>query len=294
MKRRLTSIMTLFPGLFVLFALAVPASHAESIEAAEMSVFDCTGFEIASRSDLGTVDFRFELQRTNPSGLVAVITGSFPQNVPKVSGPTGVQFTSFLWSNFPSIYLVNGALDTGDYVIVNSPKDDPIGRTATLVGFNTIPLHYSAGPVSCEAAPFCGDGILDPGEECDDGNNINGDGCDENCTVEDEGEGCTPGYWKNHLDKWGPTGLSTGDDFDSTFGVDLFSPDITLGEAIKKKGGGVKKVARHGTAALLSARHPGISYPATVAAVIAAVQSGNVNGLVMYNELSDRCPAEDF
>ncbi len=30
----------------------------------------------------------------------------------------------------------------------------------------------------------CGDGNVDPGEECDDGNNINGDGCDEDCNVE--------------------------------------------------------------------------------------------------------------
>ncbi|MEE9294475.1 MAG: DUF4215 domain-containing protein, partial [Phycisphaerae bacterium] len=33
-------------------------------------------------------------------------------------------------------------------------------------------------------APFCGDSIIDPAEECDDGNTANGDGCDENCLVE--------------------------------------------------------------------------------------------------------------
>jgi cysteine-rich repeat protein len=211
-------------------------------------------------------------------------------------------------------------------VIVNSPLDDPVGRTATLVGYNTIPLHYSSGPITCEAEPYCGDGILDPGEECDDGNNIDGDGCDANCTiepycgdgildpgeecddgnnidgdgcdanctVEDDGEGCTPGYWKNHLDKWAPSGVSPADDFDSTFGVDLFSPDITLEQAINMGGGGVKKIARHGTAALVSASHPGVDYPASVAEVIAAVQAGNVDGLVMYNELSDECPAEYY
>ena len=32
--------------------------------------------------------------------------------------------------------------------------------------------------------PFCGDGNLDPGEACDDGNNDDGDGCSANCTVE--------------------------------------------------------------------------------------------------------------
>jgi len=33
-------------------------------------------------------------------------------------------------------------------------------------------------------APICGDGFLDVGEQCDDGNLINGDGCDNNCEVE--------------------------------------------------------------------------------------------------------------
>ena len=32
--------------------------------------------------------------------------------------------------------------------------------------------------------PYCGDGIIDQGEECDDGNSIAGDGCSENCMVE--------------------------------------------------------------------------------------------------------------
>jgi len=31
--------------------------------------------------------------------------------------------------------------------------------------------------------PICGDGILDPGEQCDDGNNIDGDGCEADCSL---------------------------------------------------------------------------------------------------------------
>ena len=39
--------------------------------------------------------------------------------------------------------------------------------------------------VVCDPAdPYCGDGILDPNEECDDGNNIDGDGCSANCATE--------------------------------------------------------------------------------------------------------------
>ncbi|MDH5515768.1 MAG: hypothetical protein OEY45_11480 [Gammaproteobacteria bacterium] len=104
------------------------------------------------------------------------------------------------------------------------------------------------------------------------------------------GEGCTPGYWKNHLEDWPATGYSPGDDFDTTFGVDLFSPDITLEAAVNAKGGGVKKLARHGTAALLSAAHPDVGYPFTEAEVIALVQAGDVDPLVAANELGCEIP----
>jgi hypothetical protein len=39
------------------------------------------------------------------------------------------------------------------------------------------------------------------------------------------GEGCTPGFWKNHTELWAALGYNTTDDFDTTFGVNFFSPD---------------------------------------------------------------------
>jgi cysteine-rich repeat protein len=39
----------------------------------------------------------------------------------------------------------------------------------------------------------CGDGILDPVEECDDGNNDNGDGCAADCTIEESDVPATSG-----------------------------------------------------------------------------------------------------
>jgi len=51
---------------------------------------------------------------------------------------------------------------------------------------------------------FCGDGEIDPAEECDDGNLIDGDGCDRNCTltacgngVQTAGEQCDDGNATN-------------------------------------------------------------------------------------------------
>lgn len=44
--------------------------------------------------------------------------------------------------------------------------------------------------VETTAPPACGDGIVDPGEECDDGNVASGDGCSATCRVEN-GPGVT-------------------------------------------------------------------------------------------------------
>src|SRR3979409_1246525 len=57
----------------------------------------------------------------------------------------------------------------------------------------------SATPVCVQAT--CGNGVLNPFEECDDGNNIGGDGCSANCMMEpacgnnilDPGEQCDDG-----------------------------------------------------------------------------------------------------
>lgn len=99
-----------------------------------------------------------------------------------------------------------------------------------------------------------------------------------------DGEGCTPGYWKNHLGAWPPTGYSPSDDFDTTFGVDFFLMNKTLLEALNAGGGGVYRLGRHGTAALLNAAHPDVNYAYSVAEVIALVQAGDADALEMANE----------
>jgi hypothetical protein len=63
-------------------------------------------------------------------------------------------------------------------------------------------------------------------------------------------QGCTRGYWANHADRW--LGVSEVDDFDLTFDVNAFNPDITLGQAIKLTAGGLNQLAAQGTAALLN------------------------------------------
>ena len=103
--------------------------------------------------------------------------------------------------------------------------------------------------------------------------------------------GCSPGYWKNHTARWPETDFTTADDFDATFGVGWYTPDITLLEAVNLGGGEPNELARHGTAALLSADHAGVSYPYSVEAVKALVKSGDPEGrLAAANNLG--CPLD--
>jgi hypothetical protein len=108
------------------------------------------------------------------------------------------------------------------------------------------------------------------------------------CYTVDAGDeqGCTPGYWRNHADRW--VGVLPSADFDTTFGVDLFTPDVTLGWAIWAQGGGNNAFARHATAALLNAYAKAdgsdgqfVNYSYTVAEVIQMVQAAVANGTIV-------------
>ncbi len=50
-------------------------------------------------------------------------------------------------------------------------------------------------------APLCGDGVVDPGEECDDGNNLNGDCCSSFCKVLPAGNACDDGLFCTRDDR---------------------------------------------------------------------------------------------
>ncbi|MGH3368714.1 MAG: DUF5979 domain-containing protein, partial [Nocardioidaceae bacterium] len=93
-------------------------------------------------------------------------------------------------------------------------------------------------------------------------------------------QGCTPGYWKNHLDAWPPTGYSPNQTLESVFNVpNEFGLDSkTLLQALSFLGGSTRKAAarillRAGVAALLNSAHPDVDYPLTTAEVISKVNT---------------------
>ncbi|MEO6026113.1 MAG: DUF4215 domain-containing protein [Candidatus Binatia bacterium] len=64
-----------------------------------------------------------------------------------------------------------------------------VRRFAALAIFVTLVLGCYATP----SFAVCGDLVPDPGELCDDGNLVSGDGCDANCTITACGNGITTG-----------------------------------------------------------------------------------------------------
>jgi hypothetical protein len=105
---------------------------------------------------------------------------------------------------------------------------------------------------------------------------LNGSGAIDNIAIELEngnggGEGCTPGFWKNHEADW--VGFSPGDSFESIFGRDAFTGDPSLLQVMNLKGGGLNRLSAHAVAALLNASHPNVDYDLTPTEVIADWQA---------------------
>ncbi|MFX1362825.1 MAG: hypothetical protein ACFE7A_05185 [Promethearchaeota archaeon] len=116
---------------------------------------------------------------------------------------------------------------------------------------------------------------------------------------DEEFEGLTPGFWKNHLDAW--VGYSPEDHW-----MDYFEDNITIRirkatisnptllEALMATGGinetiGVyDALARHAVAALLNAAHPDIDYPLTEAEIIS-----QVNEVIGNADHTDAEPLKD-
>lgn len=69
----------------------------------------------------------------------------------------------------------------------HDPSEEICGGMGLSVS-EAMTCYCAPDPVSCCEAlaggPICGDRNLDSGEECDDGNNVNGDGCSSNCMIE--------------------------------------------------------------------------------------------------------------
>ena len=75
---------------------------------------------------------------------------------------------------------------------------------------------HSPGGKGDDPSSACGNGVLDPGEDCDDGNALNLDGCDRTCGFEQSQRIAARGEGPGHAhqlfrNEWtGEQGLATG------------------------------------------------------------------------------------
>jgi cysteine-rich repeat protein len=70
------------------------------------------------------------------------------------------------------------------------------GATGGTIGIGNMGGEDNGANAGAGGAPeaVCGNGITEPGELCDDGNNVDGDGCSADCSSVDPGYYCTDGH----------------------------------------------------------------------------------------------------
>ena len=125
--------------------------------------------------------------------LVRTVNGDdFPGLVDIVQRGTILSFGE----TFGVIDPMTGALDAATARTANlcPPVEEvhgtaaPDGRAFTATGegvlFSAVPHPFCTAVPLVVSGSRCGSGTLDPGEECDDGNQTAGDGCDPSCRVE--------------------------------------------------------------------------------------------------------------
>jgi hypothetical protein len=94
-----------------------------------------------------------------------------------------------------------------------------------------------------------------------------------------KGNGCTPGFWKNHENAWAPTGYDPDNTLGSVFDIPGEFSSIagdSLIEALSYGGGptdldAAKLLLHHAVAAVLNAAHPDIDYPFSESGIIGDV-----------------------
>ncbi len=113
----------------------------------------------------------------------------------------------------PGAVLLEWVGGTPEFSILRSTDPQTLGIVDSTGDFEYIDTPPSGQSFYYSVVMHCGNGAMDPGEECDDGNRIDGDGCQADCldpfcgdTVLDPSEQCDDG---NNLDGDGCSAFCT-------------------------------------------------------------------------------------
>jgi cysteine-rich repeat protein len=121
---------------------------------------------------------------------VALVAGTSLEASLTMDG--GVDFDLYLYSSTPD--------ELGDPVTLAQSSHAGDGMQEAIAftanandsGFLVIKRVSGAGAFTLDGSiRVCGDGSLEPGEECDDGNRVEGDCCAADCTLDGDGESCS-------------------------------------------------------------------------------------------------------
>lgn len=101
------------------------------------------------------------------------------------------------------------------------------------------------------------------------------------CKLPRGGQGCTPGYWKNHQDSWAVTGYSPNQIISTVFAKATLYPSLSIKTMLQTLDGGggpgaeggAKILLRAATAAVLNANHNGVDFPKIAAHIINPVNN---------------------
>ncbi|HEY7522735.1 MAG TPA: hypothetical protein VH813_04945 [Candidatus Limnocylindrales bacterium] len=256
----------------LILASFLVASLFASAVTVSASTFECTGTWFFASAGVGTV---FE---EGDAWQGATFTFIEDDNVMRVRAETNGDVVG----RFPMGFLL------GDRATIEFAA--PVRITGILWHDNDPNPGEAGWSVNGIAGPLTGDGngIITPVNLVTDTLNVDAGGDSggiDFCVTPVRLQGCTPGYWKNHIDSWTATGFASNQTLESVFNVpdSLGMDNVTLVSALGGGGGpgltGAAKILfRAGVASLLNTAHPGVAFAGSPASVIADVNAALASG----------------
>jgi hypothetical protein len=207
------------------------------------------------------------------------------QDKDEIGGPEGVKVTLIDCND--SAIKYNTATDSNGEYTFHVPAgtyqiciEIPGGFAATIEDANGNSMDGLDSDINSSGCTGCR--VYD----CDTPDNSRDAGL---CEKKGEGdEGCTPGFWRNHLTWWATTPYSPNDKVNATFGCDLVGDDnLTLGTVIDKPQT-YGTLAFHAIAALLNSTCPDVDFGLSASEVMDLACAGDKDALASENEKG--CP----